>query len=116
MSSGAFTRGFYECNNGDKLTVRYQPESVIAAVNPAAAGPATFKGSARISGGTRQIGTVTRAIYAVWKTAPAGYKAAGSLRIPIFTPAAYEAIQIGQEITYLGGTAEVTGYRPERRR
>lgn len=116
MSSGVFTSGFYEANNGDILKIRHQPESVIATINPAQAGPATVRGSARVSSSPRSLGTTARCIYAVWETPPANYKAGGTIKIPVFTQAAFEAIQDGATITYLGGTARVTGRRPEYRR
>lgn len=113
MSAGAFLASRYETDAGDIVNARVQPETVIPTVNPAPTGAVTFGISANMTGGTRQNGVNARVIYGKWVTAPAGYLTAGRVVLPILTPTAYQAIDKGDEIAYLGGTFRVTGKRGE---
>jgi hypothetical protein len=114
MSAGQFERSFYALDNGDIARARVQPET-LAGFNPAAAGPATVPGSARMGGGRRRFGINARFITAVWDGAPpTGYDPNGVIRIPIVTPAAYNAINLGDSLSYLGGTLEVIGKTGEK--
>lgn len=114
MSAGQFTRTFYQLDNGDIARARVQPET-LAAFNPAAAGPATVPGSARMGGGRRRFGINARFISATWTgSAPTGYDPDGVIRIPIMTPGAYNAISLGNSVAYLGGTLEVIGKTGEK--
>lgn len=115
MSAGVFTRTRYEANNGDIFTARVQPET-ITAWNPAPAGAVTVNIRANMTGGQRQNGMNARYVMGVWETAPAGYKAGGTVRVPVLTPAAFNAIQNDQVLAYLGGTFTVTGTTNEKRR
>lgn len=114
MSSGVFTAGFYQTDDGEILNARYQPETIIAGVNPAVSGPATFGISANLSGSMKKNGVNARRVYGKWLTAPAGYLAGGRVVLPILEGAAYDAIDKGDEITYLGGSFRVTGKVSER--
>lgn len=112
MSAGPFLASFYETDEGEVLNARVQPETVFAE-NPAPAGPATWGISANMTGGTRQNGVNARVVYGKWITAPAGYLANGRVTLPILQQTAYNAINKGDTITYLGGTFRVTGKRGE---
>ena len=114
MSAGTFERTFYELDNGEVARARVQPET-LAGFNPAAVGPATVAGSARMGGGRRRFGINARFITAVWSgSAPTGYDPDGVIRIPIMTPTAYNALDLGDSLTYLGGTLEVIGKTGEK--
>lgn len=116
MSEGKFTRSFYVADNGAVFLARVQPET-INGFNPAGAGPSTIGISANMGGGQRQNGMNARYINAAWKTgaAPAGYEAEGSVRLPILTKAAFDAIAKGDELAYNGGTIVVTGTQGEKK-
>lgn len=114
MSSGQFERSFYQLDNGEVARARVQPET-LAGFNPPAVGPATVAGSARMGGGRRRFGINARFITAVWSGgAPTGYDPNGVLRIPIVTPAAYNQINLGDVVTYLGSSIEVIGKTGEK--
>jgi len=114
MSAGVFERSFYETDQGDILRCRIQPET-ITGWNAEAVGPATAPGSARMSSSRRKAGVNARTISATWSgAAPTGYKAGGILRIPILTPTAYNAINLGDTLAYLGANIEVLGKIPEK--
>lgn len=114
MSAGAFQSTFYESDSGAILRARVQPETISAGLNPAATGPATVPGSVNINGGRRTNGVSARKIRVRWTgAAPAGYKADGVLTIAILTPDAFNAIDLGDTVTYLGSSAEVIGKTPE---
>lgn len=109
MSAGAFSFGFYETDEGDIVNARYQPETIIPTVNPAASGPATFGITASLQGSMRKNGVNARRVLGKWVTAPTGYLTGGTVSLPIFTQNAYDAITKGDVITYLGSTFRVTG-------
>lgn len=108
MSAGVFTTARYETDAGAVAAVRVQPETIFAA-NPTAGGAVTIPGKVPLTRGRRTFGIRPRIVYGVWTTAPAGYKAGGSVRISIFTPTAYQAIGVDDVLTYNGGTVRVTG-------
>lgn len=115
MSAGAFTRSKYEADDGTIYPIRVQPETIIAAANPAPAGAvAAGVPSARANGGRRVLGVNARAVYVTFTaTPPAGYKPDSILKIPILTKTAYDAKSRGSTFAYLGGTVTVTGKKPE---
>ena len=109
MSEGAFSAGFYELDNGEIVNARYQPETVIPTVNPAITGPATWGISANLAGSFRRNGVNARRIYGKWTTAPSGYLTGGRVTLPVFSPTAFDAVNKGDTVAYLGGTFRVTG-------
>ena len=114
MSAGTFIRSFYQLDNGSIARARVQPET-IAGFNAAPAGPATVPGSARMGGGRRRFGINARFITGVWSgAAPTGYDSNGVIRIPILTTAAYNAINLGDTLTYLGASLSVIGKTGEK--
>lgn len=114
MSAGAFVRSFYELDNGEVARCRVQPET-IAGFNTPAAGPASVPGSARMQSSRRRQGINARMISVVWSGAPpAGYDANGVIRIPILTTLVYNGLELGDQVTYLGATAEVIGKTGEK--
>ena len=114
MSSGPYVRGTYIDDTGVLRPIRYQPEDVIAGVNPAAAGTAAAGSpSVRISGSPRGIGVWARRVYGQWTDEPDNYVPRGRVTLVIFTKAAFDAIALNQNIAYLGGTFQVTGKRGE---
>lgn len=117
MSAGPFIRTFYEADSGEIHPIRVQPETVAAnvgAANTAATGPATIGISARVSGGSRQLGLVARKVRVAFTAAvPTGYDTDTVLTIPVLTPAAYNAAIVGATGTYLGSAIVVVGRTPE---
>lgn len=117
MSSGAFTRTFYERNNGDVHPIRVQPETLtlnIGGANSAPAGPADSNISARVSGGNRGIGLRARTVTFVYDTAPAGYKQDSPITLPWLQETTFDAIGKGSTGTYGGQAITVLYTSPER--
>jgi len=118
MSAGAFSRTRYLMsteNGGFILRARVQPETIAAAWNPPVTGTPTGPGSARMSATGRKIGVRARYITGRWTGAvPDGYQLNGTVRVPIMSPTAYAAIDVGSTLSYLGSDFEVTGKTPER--
>lgn len=114
MSAGSFVIAKYETNGGAVRPVRVQPETIIAGANPEATG--TLAGTLiRVSGGRRKIGTKARSMTLKQNVgAPvAGYQATKTITLPVFTPAAFDALAIGQAVTYNGSAWTVSGASPE---
>lgn len=114
MSAGSFVIAGYETDAGAVRPVRVQPETIIAAANPEAAG--TITGSlVRVSGGRRKIGTKTRSMTLKQNigAAVAGFQPTRSTTLPVFTKAAFDALAIGTPVTYNGSAWTVSGKSPE---
>lgn len=120
MSSGAFTRTFYELsaeNGGGIATIRLQPETLAATlggtVNAAPAGPATVPGSATISQGRRTAGINARYVTIAWDGSPPTDYTGLTARIVVPDPAVYTDAQLGDAVTYLDTAATIVGRTPE---
>jgi hypothetical protein len=118
MSAGSFTRSRYEADSGEIHPVRVQPETILASIggsaNAAPTGTVTNGISARVSGSSRRFGLRCRSVTLRWTGAvPEGYEDDGFVRIPILTPAVYNAISRGSTGTYLTLPVEVVGKTPE---
>lgn len=114
MSAGAFSSAGYAKNGGVVIyPVRVQPET-LTAWNPSAGNATAGTPRIRVRQSRRSFGIYCRRISGVWTTAPAGYKAGGSVTIPIMTEAAFGAIDLDEELVYLtGGLIRVTGKSSE---
>lgn len=116
MSAGAFSLlGRYLSSEGALVyRIKVQPETITTA-NAVATGTITGVGSVRVGGGNRQIGIKARSITVRWSgTVPDGYLANGLVRIPIFTPTAYDGFKLGDTFTYLGQSTVIVSKNPER--
>lgn len=116
MSEGRFDRAAgYETEGGDTRPIRVQPET-ITAWNPEAVG--TVSGSyVKVSGSRRGYGTFARVARFEWNgTPPTGYDDRGTITLPILTPAAYNALNVGSNYAYLGASLTLIGLSPERSR
>lgn len=120
MSSGSFTRTFYQLsteNGGGVTNIRLQPETLAAtiggAVNAAPAGPATIPGSATISQGRRSAGINARYITVSWDGAPPDDYDGLTARIVVPDPTVYTGATLGAAVTYLATAATVVGRNPE---
>jgi hypothetical protein len=119
MSAGEFKTSRYELDSGVIIPIKVQEETESltfgGTANEPPAGPAVRDyGSARVGGGTREIGIRARNVTVKWvTTVPPGYKSSGLLRLPILTPALHGALASGNQGTYtLNGTSydvEVVG-------
>lgn len=114
MSSGAFTRTFYETsseNGGFVLSARVQPETLAATIdgvsNAGATGPATAPGSATIGQGRRTAGVNMRYVTLGWTAAPPTGYTGDPVRIPVLDPAVFAQWTLGSTGTYLGAAVEV---------
>lgn len=114
MSSGIFQFASYESNVATLVfPCRVQPET-IEAWNPDGGAITNGLPSVKVRGGKREFGIFCRRVTGTWVTAPAGYQAGGSVTVPVFTKAAFEAIVKGAVLGYLGGTFRVVGIIPEQ--
>ena len=120
MSSGAFTRTFYQLsadNGGGIAPIRLQPETLAATiggtVNAAPAGPATIPASATISQGRRSAGINARYITVAWDDAPPTDYSGLTARIVVPDPTVYAGATLGAAVTYLDTAATVVGRTPE---
>jgi hypothetical protein len=120
MSSGAFTRTFYEVsaeNGGGIAPIRLQPETLSATIagsaNAAPDGPATIPGSATISQGRRSAGINARYITVAWTGDPPTDYSGLTARIVVPDPAVYADATLGASVTYLSTAATVVGRTPE---
>lgn len=111
--AGLFTRGFYTDDTGSYYPVRYLGPTVIPTFNPqptAPGGDATYGTGYAYLGGIsrRRYGCHARCIYARWGESgpPTEYDAFATIRIPIFTKTAFDAIfpETRPVFTYLGKT------------
>ena len=117
MSAGNFTRSRYETDSGAILPIRVQPETLAAnvgSVNAAPGGAVDGLGSARARGSRRQLGVIARSVTVAFTGAlPDDYAENQTHRIPIMTPAVYNAANPGTTGTYLGVPIVVIGKNPE---
>lgn len=118
MSSGAFTISKYETNSGAVLKCRVQPETlaftVASVTNSATSAAVDTPGSARMSGGKRQLGVTARAIYISFDdAAPDGYKDGVIYPIPCLREDIYDAAETATTGTYLGVACRIVGRRAE---
>lgn len=120
MSSGAFTRTFYQLsteNGGGVTNIRLQPETLAATiagtVNAAPAGPATIPGSATISQGRRSAGINARYITVAWDGEPPSDYSGLTARIVVPNPTVYTGATLNSAVTYLDTAATVVGRTPE---
>ncbi len=120
MSSGKFTRTFYELseeNGGGIAPIRLQPETLAATIggvtNAAPDGPATIPGSVTISQGRKSAGVNARYITVAWDEAPPTNYSGLTARIVVPDPIVYSAATLGSAVTYLATAAKVVGRTPE---
>lgn len=114
MSKGSFQYVKYETDDGAVRPIKVQPETVIAATNPEAAG--TLNGTlVRVSGGRRRIGLKARSMTLKQNVGAAvdGFQPTRPITLPVFTPASWAALSIGTNVTYNGSVWQVSGKSPE---
>ena len=119
MSSGVFEPGIYTSNAGNFFPCRAQPETKAAVIggvtNDYGAGPVNQEVSAKLSGGKRENGCIARTVSLRWTAAPpTGYDPLGTVVIPAFGTAFYNASVRNATGTYLGAACRVQGRSPER--
>lgn len=118
MSQGRFVRSRYQADIGTIHNIRVQPETLEAnlggGINSAPTGAVDSPISARSSQSTRAVGLRPRLVTLAWvDDPPEGYDDRGTLRVPILTPARYQAIVIGSTGTYQGASVTVIGKSAE---
>ncbi len=112
MSAGAFTRSFYEDDDGDVHPIRLQPETLLAefnsVVNAAPSGPVDNNISAQVTGSRRGLGLFARYVTIKFTaTPPTGYVANAFYKIAVPNPTVYSGITINSAGTYLGVATQV---------
>jgi hypothetical protein len=118
MSAGDFVISTYETAAGNFAKIRVQPETLTLTIdstaNSAGAGPVNQQASAIANGSRRGIGVNARRVRLEWTgSPPTGYDPNGILTVPVLTPALFNAIDKGDEGTYLGAGVRVVGVTPE---
>jgi hypothetical protein len=114
MSQGSFAIAGYEADDNTVRPIRVQPETIIAATNPEAAGNKVGT-LVRVSGGRRKYGLKARSMTLKQNVgaAVAGFQPTRSITLPVFTKAAFAALAIGNPVQYNGSAWTVAGYSPE---
>lgn len=122
MSAGPFlTDAWYQNDRGDIMPCQIQPETAALVIgtttNTIPAGPADLPISARMNGKANRFSIRARYVRLAWTGAqPTGYKAGGQVRVPVLTPAAYDAYRLagrGATGTYLGSGVRIVGFKAE---
>lgn len=121
MSAGAFTRTFYEDDDGDIHPIRVQPETLSATfastANAAPAGPTDSDISAQITGSRRGLGLFARYVTVRFTaTPPTGYLANQSYKIAVPTLSVFNGISVNGVAEYLGVAAQVISKTSEVQR
>lgn len=114
MSSGVFVGASYESDRaGQVYPCRVQPET-ITGWNPDGGAVTAGLPRVRVRQGRREFGVYCRRISGIWDSPPSGYEAGGTVIVPIFTKAAFDAISLNQLLVYLGGDFTVIGKSSEQ--
>lgn len=126
MSAGRFSRTRYEASYLDSNPihpVRVQPETLALAsqgdpvvTNSAPTGSISNPISALVTLGKRARGLRPRSISIQLKdgeTPPTGYVAGSIARVPLLREVMYNAVNVGDDVTYLGVDWQVIGKSPE---
>lgn len=120
MSAGAFTRAFYDTNNGIRLAIRVQPETLAATlggtVNASKTAPAD-QGYPRatVHKSRKSPGIHARTVTLQFTaTPPTGYKVGSTYILPVMDLAVWTNLSEGAVCTYLGVAAEVVSTNPEK--
>jgi hypothetical protein len=118
MSAGQFVRSKYQMDDDAIVSVRVQPETLLATIaggsNAAPGATVTQSGSARVNGSRRMIGINCRQIRLAWTGAvPDGYKPDGIVVIPWLLRASFVVIKVGDTGSYLGQSVQVIGKTSE---
>ncbi len=110
MSSGSTVRASYIADDASVRPIRVQPETIAGAWNPDGTG--TVNGSfVRVSGSKKGIGlkaryvTLARPLGAVVE----GIQPVKRISLPVMTPDAFDALNLGQDVAYGGADWEITG-------
>jgi len=121
MSEGSFVRSKYAAEYGDGSAIhpiRVQPETIALTDgtedNDPPAGAITNPISAIVSRSKRGLGLKPRTVtIALPLTGVGGYKAGGTVTLPILNIPLYDALQKGDTVTYNGFTCTVVSKSPE---
>lgn len=114
MSAGNFVRSRYETsseNGGGIHPIRVQPETLALTIDGTANAATTSdidrQTTARANKSSTAYGVGARAVVLEFTgAAPDGYSG-DPVRVPVLTPDAFLAYQVGQTGTYLGAAVEV---------
>jgi hypothetical protein len=119
MSSGAFQTATYQSDANTVHRIRVQPETLALTLAGAANNPivGTIDSPFAAQSGTsrRSYGLHARLVRFKFLegSVPAGYLPQSTLQLPWLDRTTFNAIQAGQQGTYLGSTIEVIGKSPE---
>ena len=110
MSTGSTVRASYIADDASVRPVRVQPETIAGAWNPDGTG--SVNGSfVRVSGSKRAIGLKARyvSLSRPLGAAVEGIQPVKRAVVAVMTPTAFAALNLGQQVAYLGSNWEVTG-------
>lgn len=118
MSAGSFVASKYESDGGSIHYIALQQETIDASLggttNDEPAGSIDSPFAAEVNRGARSYGLKPRKATVKFEDSPpTGYRPYTTLQIPILTPGTFSDIEIGDSVTYSGGTGEVTGKTAE---
>lgn len=118
MSSGAFITTRYQLDDTTTIVpVRLQPETVAmtdgTVANDPPAGSVTLSTHAKARKGNREYGIGCRGITVSWEGSPPANYEDDNLFIPVLTPVAFAAYNVGDTVTYLATTATVVSKKSE---
>jgi hypothetical protein len=117
MSSGQFVRTGYESDSGKVYSIKVQPETLTSWNTGTPTNP-TEETSAHATN-RKGVGMFARQVSLKWSgnppVPPNNYFPYGTIRVPVLTKADFQALGLGQSVQYLGASAIVTGFIPERR-
>ena len=124
MSAGRFTRSRYSASYATAIhPIRVQPETIALAsgggtpiTNSAPSGAISNPISALVTLGKRARGLRPRSVSIQLQssaTPPTGYVAGSIARVPILQETLYDALNVGDDVQYLGVSWDVIGKSPE---
>lgn len=114
MSSGAFIDAIYLTDFALPTSIRVQPETITTWNAEGAGTIAPGTPSAQSSQSKKSIGINARtASFKFTGTAPTGYLTGGTIKLPILTKEAWDALVKNTSYAYLGGTLNLVGKSAE---
>lgn len=119
MSAGVFSRTIYTTDEGNKVPIRVQPETLSLTIGSTANASDTGTAdvgwpSASIGKGKNQNGIHARFITVYIATPPTGYKPASVYRIPVLKKSVWDTATKGGTATYLGVSGTIISKTSER--
>ena len=120
MSAGNFVTTKYEMDDGTVVPFRAQPETLLltdgTVSNDPPGGDVTLSLFAKANKGTKEYGIGTRSLTLSWNGSPPTDYADDNIRVSIMQIATFNAINVGDSVTYLSTAATVVSKKGEQLR